>query len=170
LLITFNFPFNQLDLPEYTSWEQLQEHLLLAIHEASEGFGFGWSVFWWDIFAQRSHHRYLQPVIRRSNIYFLIYIYINIAFIVIFYVRLAFCCSIYYVLWRQNCINIITLDKTRTRVRLTWSWWSICPDKKLYLVNFISFLKNVSEIIILFYVMTMNLSLFIYIYIYIYIM
>ncbi|XVE50857.1 hypothetical protein DITRI_Ditri01bG0197700 [Diplodiscus trichospermus] len=33
--------FNQLDLPEYSSKEQLQERLLLAIHEASEGFGFG---------------------------------------------------------------------------------------------------------------------------------
>lgn len=33
--------FNQLDLPEYASKEQLQERLLLAIHEASEGFGFG---------------------------------------------------------------------------------------------------------------------------------
>ncbi|XP_052726153.1 E3 ubiquitin-protein ligase UPL1-like isoform X3 [Vigna angularis] len=33
--------FNQLDLPEYTSKEQLQERMLLAIHEASEGFGFG---------------------------------------------------------------------------------------------------------------------------------
>lgn len=33
--------FNQLDLPEYNSKEQLQERLLLAIHEASEGFGFG---------------------------------------------------------------------------------------------------------------------------------
>ncbi|GMP64999.1 hypothetical protein CsSME_00025987 [Camellia sinensis var. sinensis] len=33
--------FNQLDLPEYTSKEQLQERLVLAIHEASEGFGFG---------------------------------------------------------------------------------------------------------------------------------
>ncbi|KAG8093312.1 hypothetical protein GUJ93_ZPchr0012g20493 [Zizania palustris] len=33
--------FNQLDLPEYTSKEQLQERLLLAIHEANEGFGFG---------------------------------------------------------------------------------------------------------------------------------
>ncbi|GJT80580.1 RNA-directed DNA polymerase, eukaryota, reverse transcriptase zinc-binding domain protein [Tanacetum coccineum] len=29
--------FNQLDLPEYTSNEQLQERLLLAIHEANEG-------------------------------------------------------------------------------------------------------------------------------------
>ena len=43
---SFLFPlffvsFNQLDLPEYTSKEQLQERLLLAIHEASEGFGFG---------------------------------------------------------------------------------------------------------------------------------
>ena len=35
------FSFNQLDLPEYTSKEQLQERLLLAIHEANEGFGFG---------------------------------------------------------------------------------------------------------------------------------
>eukprot|EP00271_Cylindrocystis_brebissonii_P000524 TRINITY_DN1063_c0_g2_i1.p1 TRINITY_DN1063_c0_g2~~TRINITY_DN1063_c0_g2_i1.p1 ORF type:complete len:4539 (-),score=961.90 TRINITY_DN1063_c0_g2_i1:519-13235(-) len=33
--------FNQLDLPEYTSKEQLRERLLLAIHEGSEGFGFG---------------------------------------------------------------------------------------------------------------------------------
>ncbi|KAL6999108.1 E3 ubiquitin-protein ligase upl1 [Sarracenia purpurea var. burkii] len=33
--------FNQLDIPEYTSKEQLQNRLLLAIHEASEGFGFG---------------------------------------------------------------------------------------------------------------------------------
>ncbi|GAA0160727.1 ubiquitin-protein ligase [Lithospermum erythrorhizon] len=33
--------FNQLDLPEYTTKDQLQERLLLAIHEASEGFGFG---------------------------------------------------------------------------------------------------------------------------------
>ncbi|XP_077221899.1 LOW protein: E3 ubiquitin ligase-like protein isoform X2 [Tasmannia lanceolata] len=33
--------FNQLDLPEYSSKVQLQERLLLAIHEASEGFGFG---------------------------------------------------------------------------------------------------------------------------------
>ncbi|MQL76681.1 hypothetical protein Taro_009068 [Colocasia esculenta] len=33
--------FNQLDLPEYSSKEQLQERLLLAIHEANEGFGFG---------------------------------------------------------------------------------------------------------------------------------
>ncbi|XP_010552364.1 PREDICTED: E3 ubiquitin-protein ligase UPL1-like isoform X2 [Tarenaya hassleriana] len=32
--------FNQLDLAEYSSKEQLQERLLLAIHEASEGFGF----------------------------------------------------------------------------------------------------------------------------------
>ncbi|KAF8060412.1 hypothetical protein N665_1217s0015 [Sinapis alba] len=32
--------FNQLDLPEYPSKEQLKERLLLAIHEASEGFGF----------------------------------------------------------------------------------------------------------------------------------
>lgn len=35
------FSFNQLDLPEYTSKTQLEERLLLAIHEASEGFGFG---------------------------------------------------------------------------------------------------------------------------------
>ncbi|MCO5577516.1 hypothetical protein L7F22_031347 [Adiantum nelumboides] len=33
--------FNQLDLPEYSTKQQLQERLLLAIHEASEGFGFG---------------------------------------------------------------------------------------------------------------------------------
>ncbi|EDQ90913.1 uncharacterized protein MONBRDRAFT_15591 [Monosiga brevicollis MX1] len=33
--------FNQLDLPEYESYEQLREALKLAIMEASEGFGFG---------------------------------------------------------------------------------------------------------------------------------
>ncbi|XP_058757309.1 E3 ubiquitin-protein ligase UPL1-like [Vicia villosa] len=33
--------FNQLDLPAYPSKQHLEERLLLAIHEASEGFGFG---------------------------------------------------------------------------------------------------------------------------------
>lgn len=33
--------FNQLDLPEYESFEQLRNALHLAISEASEGFGFG---------------------------------------------------------------------------------------------------------------------------------
>ncbi|GAB2292986.1 hypothetical protein Dimus_027209 [Dionaea muscipula] len=33
--------FNQLDLPEYPSKQCLEERLLLAIHEGSEGFGFG---------------------------------------------------------------------------------------------------------------------------------
>jgi E3 ubiquitin-protein ligase HUWE1 len=33
--------FNQLDLPEYASKEELQERLLFAIREGSEGFGFG---------------------------------------------------------------------------------------------------------------------------------
>ncbi|KAI3491195.1 hypothetical protein L1887_44441 [Cichorium endivia] len=33
--------FNQLDLPEYPSKEHLEKRLLLAIHEANEGFGFG---------------------------------------------------------------------------------------------------------------------------------
>eukprot|EP00049_Salpingoeca_infusionum_P010474 m.180003 g.180003 ORF g.180003 m.180003 type:complete len:510 (+) comp14651_c3_seq1:981-2510(+) len=33
--------FNQLDLPEYDTYEQLRTSLLLAITEASEGFGFG---------------------------------------------------------------------------------------------------------------------------------
>ena len=32
--------FNQLDLPEYTSEEQVKERLLYAINEGSEGFGF----------------------------------------------------------------------------------------------------------------------------------
>jgi hypothetical protein len=45
-LVQLLFSFNQLDLPEYTSKEQLQDRLLLAIHEASEGFGFGWPVFY----------------------------------------------------------------------------------------------------------------------------
>jgi E3 ubiquitin-protein ligase HUWE1 len=33
--------FNQLDLPEYSTKEELQERLLFAIREGSEGFGFG---------------------------------------------------------------------------------------------------------------------------------
>ncbi|CAN0304825.1 unnamed protein product [Hapterophycus canaliculatus] len=33
--------FNQLDLPKYTSEEMTRERILLAIHEGSEGFGFG---------------------------------------------------------------------------------------------------------------------------------
>ncbi|CAJ1971660.1 unnamed protein product [Sphenostylis stenocarpa] len=33
--------FNQLDLPEYPSKQHLEERLLLAVHEGSEGFGFG---------------------------------------------------------------------------------------------------------------------------------
>ncbi|KAL8126457.1 hypothetical protein AgCh_013662 [Apium graveolens] len=33
--------FNQLDLPEYPSKQHLEDRLLLAIHEANEGFGFG---------------------------------------------------------------------------------------------------------------------------------
>ncbi|XP_043711874.1 E3 ubiquitin-protein ligase UPL2-like [Telopea speciosissima] len=33
--------FNQLDLPEYPSKQHLEGRLLLAIHEANEGFGFG---------------------------------------------------------------------------------------------------------------------------------
>lgn len=43
LIILFDLfcSFNQLDLPEYNSKEQLEERLLLAVHEASEGFGFG---------------------------------------------------------------------------------------------------------------------------------
>ena len=32
--------FNQLDLPEYNTKEQLRERLLLAMHEGAEGFGF----------------------------------------------------------------------------------------------------------------------------------
>ena len=33
--------FNQLDLPEYKTKEQLVERLAVAIHEGAEGFGFG---------------------------------------------------------------------------------------------------------------------------------
>eukprot|EP00959_Pyramimonas_sp_CCMP1952_P413355 8661566-Pyramimonas_sp.AAC.1 len=40
-LVSAHTCFNQLDLPEYTSKEQLLERLTLAIHEGNEGFGFG---------------------------------------------------------------------------------------------------------------------------------
>lgn len=33
--------FNQIDIPEYTSKQQLKDRILLAIHEGNEGFGFG---------------------------------------------------------------------------------------------------------------------------------
>ena len=33
--------FNQLDILEYESKEQLKDRLMVAIHEGSEGFGFG---------------------------------------------------------------------------------------------------------------------------------
>ena len=33
--------FNQLDLIEYDSKERLRDRLMLALHEGSEGFGFG---------------------------------------------------------------------------------------------------------------------------------
>jgi E3 ubiquitin-protein ligase HUWE1 len=33
--------FNQLDLPEYASKEELRDRLMFAISEGSEGFGFG---------------------------------------------------------------------------------------------------------------------------------
>ena len=32
--------FNQLDLPQYDSYDQLRHHLLMAIKEGHEGFGF----------------------------------------------------------------------------------------------------------------------------------
>ena len=32
--------FNQIDLPQYSSYEMLRQQLLLAIHEGGEGFGF----------------------------------------------------------------------------------------------------------------------------------
>lgn len=35
-----NFSFNQLDLPQYDSYEKLRHQLLLAIRECTEGFGF----------------------------------------------------------------------------------------------------------------------------------
>lgn len=38
--VALNSSFNQLDLPEYESYEQLRESLLYAIRE-TEGFGFG---------------------------------------------------------------------------------------------------------------------------------
>jgi E3 ubiquitin-protein ligase HUWE1 len=32
--------FNQIDLPEYTSYDKLRQQLLVAINEGGEGFGF----------------------------------------------------------------------------------------------------------------------------------
>ena len=40
LLPTAHTCFNQLDLPEYSSYEELRDKLLMAINEGSEGFGF----------------------------------------------------------------------------------------------------------------------------------
>ena len=39
--LTFDLPgFNQIDLPQYSSYEMLRQQLLLAINEGGEGFGF----------------------------------------------------------------------------------------------------------------------------------
>lgn len=35
--------FNQIDLPQYTSYEMLRQQLLMAINEGGEGFAFSWS-------------------------------------------------------------------------------------------------------------------------------
>jgi E3 ubiquitin-protein ligase HUWE1 len=40
-LMTAHTCFNQLDLPEAESMDELRERLLMAIHEGGEGFGFG---------------------------------------------------------------------------------------------------------------------------------
>ena len=40
MLPTAHTCFNQLDLPEYESEEQMREKLVIAIREGSEGFGF----------------------------------------------------------------------------------------------------------------------------------
>lgn len=40
LLPTAHTCFNQLDLPEYSSTEELKEKLMIAIKEGGEGFGF----------------------------------------------------------------------------------------------------------------------------------
>jgi E3 ubiquitin-protein ligase HUWE1 len=39
-LLTSRHSFNQMDLPEYNTYEQLHQMLLLAITEGTEGFGF----------------------------------------------------------------------------------------------------------------------------------
>lgn len=35
--------FNQIDLPQYSSYEMLRQQLLMAINEGGEGFGFAWT-------------------------------------------------------------------------------------------------------------------------------
>jgi E3 ubiquitin-protein ligase HUWE1 len=40
MLITCSLGFNQIDLPQYSSYEMLRQQLLLAINEGGEGFGF----------------------------------------------------------------------------------------------------------------------------------
>lgn len=35
-----SFSFNQLDLPQYESYEKMRSQLLLAMNEGGEGFGF----------------------------------------------------------------------------------------------------------------------------------
>ncbi len=37
---TLPLGFNQIDLPQYSSYEMLRQQILLAIHEGGEGFGF----------------------------------------------------------------------------------------------------------------------------------
>jgi E3 ubiquitin-protein ligase HUWE1 len=40
MLTKFGTGFNQIDLPEYTTYEKLRQQLLFAINEGGEGFGF----------------------------------------------------------------------------------------------------------------------------------
>ena len=42
LIISSPFPtgFNQIDLPQYSSYEMLRQQLLMAINEGGEGFAF----------------------------------------------------------------------------------------------------------------------------------
>ena len=39
-ILTLPLGFNQIDLPQYTSYEMLRQQLLMAINEGGEGFAF----------------------------------------------------------------------------------------------------------------------------------
>lgn len=72
--------FNQLDLPEYTSKDQLHERLMLAIHEGSEGFGFGWQKVSADLFPQIAGHLFHTYHVHVSETSFsCIYLYLYIS-------------------------------------------------------------------------------------------
>lgn len=103
--------FNQLDLPEYTSKDQLHERLMLAIHEGSEGFGFGWQKVCWFVSPDYQSSVSYLPCTCQWDIFFLylcIFIYLHVLLIFhCFFSDLSFAAaSILHLLSILRCVSI----------------------------------------------------------------